>query len=340
MTTECVDIERWGKMASFASLRQNAWWDLEGAFTLDAPIPIMEFAGKAHLTDPAWNVRKVDLSEYMPEWRFRVPMFAQVRDNPYDGGIDVLATVGKQYGQFQNEELAALAQTFGTGGQYRAETMGSLAGGTKVFMVFVHPDDIVLDPNGGADHIRRYVFLALSHDGTGKVTGRKTNTRVQCRNTWNTAHAGSPADFGCKHTATIADRLAVAAQLAGYVDDYDVKFEADMKLLYSAEMTTSEFWGIVREEFPEPEIDRKGSLAKWTDKTDGIMSVWNNGTGSMPDLPFNAYRALQTFGEVNQWGRQLRNGNAQNALAAGAGFDPVTNGYRQSITDKLLAYVS
>jgi hypothetical protein len=339
MTTECVDIERWGKMASFASLRQNAWWDLEGAFTLDVPVPIMEFAGKANLTNPAWDVRKVDLAEILPDWRFRVPQYVQVRTNPYDGGIDVLATVGERYGQFQNEELAELALTFASG-QYRAETMGSLAGGTKVFMTFVHPDDIILDPNGSADRIRRYVMLALSHDGTGKVTGRKTNTRVQCRNTWNTAHAGSSADFGCKHTSTIAERLQVAARLAGYVDDYDVKFEADMKALYASDLTTSQFWAMVRAEFPEPETDRKGSLAKWTDKTDNIMSVWNNGTGSMPDLPFNAYRALQTFGEVNQWSRQLRNGNAQNALAAGAGFDPVTNAYRQGITDRLLATVS
>ena len=332
-----ANVEMFGNRAAFASLRRPAWWDLDGAYTVDKPLPILKFAAKANLL--GWDVRKENLADVLPEYRFLTPAYVNVRTNPFDGGIDVLGTVGERYFNYQNEDLAALAQTFGSG-DYRAETMGSLNGGRTVFMAFVHPDDIVIDPKGAADHIKRYVLLAVTFDGTGAVTGRKCNTRVECNNTLNMAFGESKPEISARHTRSMHDRIAAAVKLAGWADDFDAEFQAGIEKLYAADMTTSQFWNVVKDEFPEPEKDVKGNVKKWTDKTDTLVSVWNGGTGSMPNLPQNAYRALQTFTEVNQWNRQLRSDNTDNAYAAGAGFDNVTNAYRQRITDKLLATVA
>jgi phage/plasmid-like protein (TIGR03299 family) len=329
-----ANVEQWGKMASFASLRSPAWWDIDGAFTVDKPMPIMAFAGEAHLL--GWDVRKVNLADVLPsDFRFTTETHLIVRTNPYDQGTDVFGPVGRIFEPYQNEELAELAVTFGSG-DYRAETMGALGNGATVFMSFAHPDDIVLDPNGGADRIKRYVMLHMRHDGTGKVTGRKCNTRVVCKNTLNVAIGESSPDFAAKHSPNMRDRIKIATELAGYVDAYDAVFEAEAQLLYARPVTDSAFWGIVKDVFPEPDKDVKGSLAKWTSKTDTLVSTWNGATGSMGNLPKNAWRALQAFTEHNQWQRQLRSDNVDNALAAGAGFDPVTNAFRQSIHDRIL----
>jgi hypothetical protein len=85
--------------------------------------------------------------------------------------------------------------------------------------------------------------------------------------------------------------------------------------------------------FPEPEEDVRGSQKKWDDKMDTILNMWQNSTGSVENLPNNAYKGLQVLTEHNQWFRGIRkdktgNPNTENFLAAGGGFDLKTNEFR------------
>lgn len=329
-----ANVEQFGEMAAFASLRKPAWWDLEGAYTVDQPLPLKQFAEKAHLL--GWDVRKVLAADLVGDTlNFKSNIYFNVRDNPFGNGVDVLGIVRERYENFQPEEMIETAEGMSSG-QLRAETMGSLNGGGTVFMSFVHPDDIVLDPNGSNDAIRRYVSLIKSFDGTSPLTGMQHNTRVECQNTLNIAVRESKPFIKIRHTATMRDRLTAGLKIAGWTDEYDAEFEAQAQQLFAAKFTDKKFWDLVTGIFEKPENDVKGAVKKWENKTERVVSVWNDGTGSMKNLPKNGWRAFNALTEENQWNRQIRNGNVNNALEAGFGLEPRTNEFRQETLGRVL----
>lgn len=318
-------IEQYGKMAAVASLREPMWHGLGTVFT--KPVLTAKMLELSHMDK--WDMRFVDAAEMLPEARFVKPTMHVVRTNPFDKGIDVLGTVGARYKIFSNEEIFDFGDAL-TNRRRRWETAGSLNGGTTVFATMVSIDDLVLDPKGAKDVIRKYILLTSSHDGSSTMVAKKVNTRVVCANTLNVAMGEIGESFRIRHTQGMTTKIEDAKRALGFADAYDDAFEKEAKALFAVKTTDQKFWGMVKEMFPEPENDIKGSLKKWTTKTDRLVDVWDNATGSMDNLPKNKWRALQAFTESNQWDRSIRSGNVENFLAAGAGFDSQTNLFRNN----------
>lgn len=323
-------VETYKEMAAFASLRQPAWHHLGTVF--DKPVSTEEMLTLAHMKD--WNLRMEELhtDEYCDKTEYKV-----IRDNPFMDRVERLGIVGTRYKLFSNEELFDFGDVL-TNERRRWETAGSLNGGRKVFATLVSTDDLVLDPGGSADAIRKYLMLTTSHDGSGKIIAKKVDTRVVCWNTLNIAMGEQGAEFSIRHTQNLEGRIAEAKKALGFSEVYDEKFESEAKALFEAEMTLTQFESIVMDIFPEPEEDVRGSQKKWDDKMDTLLNIWQNSTGSVENLPNSAWKGLQVLTEHNQWFRGIRGGDAENFLAAGAGFDLVTNRKRTEYFERMMEF--
>ncbi len=224
-------------------------------------------------------------------------------------------------------------------GAYRYETMGAMNNGNSVFASLVHPDDIVIDPTGSADTIKRYLMLHTTHDGSGNVTAKDTNVRVVCQNTLDIAIRGKGTTYKIRHTKNMRDRLEEAKRIMGFAAEYDAAFEAEVNELFKSPVSDGKFWDIVTNIYPKPEKDVKGSVAKWTTRTDRYVEVWNGATGSMDNLPKNAWRAVNAFTEADQWKPKARSGNAENYFASASGFDSLATAGRQKVLEAVKALV-
>jgi phage/plasmid-like protein (TIGR03299 family) len=240
---------------------------------------------------------------------------------------------------FSNEELLAFGDEL-TNERRRWETAGSIDGGRTVFATLADTEDIVLDPNGSADRILKYLMLKTSHDGSGKIVAKKVNTRVECRNTLNIAMGEKGAEFSIRHTQKLDGRLAEAKLALGFAEDYDAEFEAEMQVLYAKDMTMTQFEKIVLAEFPEPDEEKKGAVTRWENKIDSILDIWSNSTGSVTGLPDNAYKGLQVMTEHNQWFRGIRDNGEENFFSAGSGFDRLTNEFRDRSFGRMMEFAT
>lgn len=316
-------IEQYEKMAAFASLRVPAWHDLGTVF--DKPVTTKEMLELAHLA--GWDIEFVDAAAMMPGYNFVKPTLHVVRKNPFTGRPDVLGTVGGRYRIYSNEEIFDFGDTL-TNGQRRWETAGSINGGTTVFATLVSYDDIVLDPNGQADTIRKYLLLVSTHDGSSTLTAKKINTRVVCQNTLNIALGERGDEFRIRHTQGMGTKVEDAKRALGFADAYDLVFEAEMQQMIETQVTKDKFVSIVSDLMPKPDDNVRGRLTKWETKVQDLVAVWEGRTGSMENLDDSAWKAFNVLTEHNQWFRQIRSGNVENFLAAGTGFDNVTNSQR------------
>lgn len=321
MTRISAEVDQFGKQAAIASLRVNPWRNL--GTTFDKPVSTSKMLDLAHLAN--WNLRFVDAAEVMPDYRFSKPVKFVVRDNPFEPGKkDVIGTVGKRYKIFPNEEILDFGDLL-TNGNRRWETAGAGNGGARIFATLAEPNDIVLDPGGSADVVKRYLMLTSTHDGSSTLLMKKVNTRIDCTNVISVAMKEIGDEFRIRHTEGMASKLEDAKLALKMAADYDEVFEAEMQKMIETEVKKDKFWEIVKTVYPEPEDNLKGRLSKWSFKTDALMTIWNGGTGSMDNLEDTAWKAFNTLTEHQQWFREVRAGKEENFWAAGAGFDNVTN---------------
>lgn len=328
-------VEVYEKQAAFASLREPAWHGLGTVF--DKPVTTTEMLNLAHLA--GWDLHFEDAADHMPGFSFNVPTLHVVRKNPFKRKQkDVLGTVGARYRIFSNEEIFDFGDNL-TGSRRRWETAGSLSGGTKIFATLVATDDLVLDPNGQKDVIKRYLMLTSSHDGSSTMIAKKVNTRVVCQNTLNIALGERGDEFRIRHTQGMDTKLEDAKAALGFADMYDAAFDAAMQAMIETQITKDKFVKLVKGIFPEPEDNTRGRLTKWESKTEDLMGLWENSTGGVANLDNTVYKAFNVLTEQAQWHRQIRSGNTENFLAAGAGFDNVANSTRDMLFKKSLALV-
>lgn len=324
---ETYITEDGNQLATFASLRQPGWHWLGTVF--DKPVKTEKMLELARLN--GWNLRFVDAEEVMPGYTFISKTLHVVRDNPFEKDKrDVLGTVGGRYRIFSNEEIFDFGDAL-TNGRRRWETAGSINGGRTVFATLVSTDDLVLDPSGQADTIKRYLMLTSSHDGSSTMIAKKVNTRVVCQNTLNVALGEKGDEFRIRHTQGMDTKLEDARLALGFADQYDEAFETEARRMIEAQMTKDQFFKMVKDVFPQPDDNTRGRLTKWETKTSDLMWLWEDGTKTVGGLEDSVWKGLQVLTEHDQWFRQVRKGNFENYLAAGAGFDNVTNARRTDL---------
>lgn len=280
-----------------------------------------------------WDVR---LEEIVTDARPVAPSYEVLRTNPDDGLVDRLAVVGQRYHEVQNEALAQMADAI-TDGDVMADAAGSYRQGRNVFMTFTLGENIVLDPNGSADEIGRYLTIQSSHDGSSGIVAVIGNMRIVCQNMLTANKAAALSMFKMRHTQNVEGRILDARTALGVAFKQNDAFEAEMQALIEAEMHENKFWNLVTNLFPKPEKDVRGSVKKWETKTDTIMGLWNGDTLSgLEDTGYKAYNALN---EHLMWYGGVRDGNVENALVRASGFDDLTNKRNLSLYKSVLLAV-
>jgi phage/plasmid-like protein (TIGR03299 family) len=311
-----VEVGANGEQA-FASFREPAWHGLGTVFFEEKST--REMLDAAYLSN--WDVR-LEAVPYPSDYNVITPSYMVLRDNPFDQGTDVLATVGERYHVLQNEDLFDFGDALLDGGRW--ETAGSIRQGRVVFGSLALERETVLDPNGVSDVVKSYLLVHTSHDGSTAVQASITPVRVVCQNTLNMALQGVKQSFKIRHTQTVGGKVMAAREALALANTYLDEFDKEAKALIAKDITKAKFDAIVQAVYPRPEADAKGAVKKWENKVDLIEEIWTSDTNNM--IATTAWGAFNAMTERLDWFRKGRGERgAENVLAAASGFDPVTN---------------
>lgn len=322
---------------AFALRGAPAWHNLANRiFTKDEEVTTATMLEEAKLAN--WNVRLSPLTNHIDEsWKDVSNASLVIRTNPFNGGTDVLATVGKRYVPVQNEELFQFADAIHDANpECRWESAGSLKKGKVVFGSVDIPRTMVLDPQGANDETKLYLIVWTSHDGSVAVQAAVTPVRVVCQNTLNIAMREAKQSFKIRHTQTVEGRIAVARETLGLALGYFDEFEAEAKAMFEQEITNAEFAKLIQTIYPKPTKDTKGALKKWENKVVLLDDLYFNSptNTNIKGTKWGAFNAITERLDYFRTGR----GNSETLMAGASGFDPVLTAEKNRIKKLVQAF--
>ena len=321
---------------AFALRGAPAWHNLANRiFTKDEEVTTSLMLDEAKLSN--WNVRLSPLTDHISEsWNDVSQASLVIRDNPFNKGVDVLATVGKRYKPVQNEELFAFADAIhDANADCRWESAGSLKKGKVVFGTVDIPRTMVLDPQGANDETKLYLIVWTSHDGSVAVQAAVTPVRVVCQNTLNLAMRNAKQSFKIRHTQTAEGKIQIARETLGLTLGYFDEFEKEAKLLFETSVTDKKFHEIIRAIYPKPEKDTKGALTKWENKVVLLDDLYFN-SPTQTNIKGTAWGVVNALTERLDYYRTAR-GKSDSLMAGASGFDPVLTAEKNKIVKQVMA---
>jgi phage/plasmid-like protein (TIGR03299 family) len=203
---------------SFMSAREPAWHRLgivkDSWFTAEEALveALLDYTvGKGQITvtfkDENGKVQVVSVDE----WE------ATCRLHPETGDPEVLGIVKKNFAIFQNRSVFNfMDEVVGNIGGAHYETAGALRGGRQLFLsVSTDSADIVLDPKGRNDKVKRYILAFNGHDGSMSLSVIDTPVRVVCANTLAMAMGNFSGRWETRHVGDIGGRAQQAKEVLG-----------------------------------------------------------------------------------------------------------------------------
>jgi phage/plasmid-like protein (TIGR03299 family) len=197
---------------------------------LEVPVVLVEEALKAGGLDWTVHTEPVYLAQKLvvPDEGGRevlgrkVPnRFAVLRDTDQA----ILGTVGQGWRPLQNRDAFAPLQAFLAGGLATVESVGSLRGGARVWMLLKIAREACTIV--GDDIVEKYLLVAQGHDGAMSVHFGITMTRVVCMNTLSAAIAparrGGAPMVRIRHSASAQDGIKAASE---FIVAADARFDA------------------------------------------------------------------------------------------------------------------
>ena len=330
-----LEIEN-GEVA-FALRGAPAWHNLANRiFSQDEEVTTQLMLDEAKLSN--WNVRLSPLTEHISEeWNDVSNSHLVLRTNPFNGGTDVLANVGKRYKVVQNEELFAFADAIHDADpSCRWESAGSLRQGKVVFGSVEIPRTMVLDPQGANDETKLYLIVWTSHDGSVAVQAAVTPVRVVCQNTLNFAMRSAKQSFKIRHTQTAEGKIQIARETLGLTLGYFDEFEKQAQELFAMEVSDKKFHEIIRAMYPKPDEDKsKQALTKWENKVTLIDDIYFN-SPTQTTIKGTAWGVVNALTERIDYFRSAR-GNGETLMAGASGFDPVVTAEKNKIVKQVMA---
>ena len=332
------NIETENGEVAFALRGAPAWHNLANRiFSQDEEVTTSLMLEEAKLAN--WNVRLSPITEHIPEsWNDVSTASLVIRDNPFNGGTDVLATVGKRYKPVQNEELFAFADAIhDANADCRWESAGSLKKGKVVFGTVDIPRTMVLDPQGANDQTKLYLIVWTSHDGSVAVQAAVTPVRVVCQNTLNLAMRNAKQSFKIRHTQSVDGRIQVARETLGLALGYFDEFEKEAQELFSQSITDAEFSKLIQTIYPKPAKDSsKVALTKWENKVVLLDDLYHNSptNTNIKGTKWGAFNALTERLDYYRSGR----GNSESLMAGASGFDPILTAEKNKIKKLVSAF--
>jgi len=326
------NLETNGNDVAFALRGKPAWHNLANRiFNQDEDVSTQMMLDEAKLSN--WNVRLSPLTDYIPDTFDDVSNSQLVlRTNPFNGGTDVLSTVGSRYHVLQNEELFDFADAIHDANpECRWESAGSLKKGRVVFGSVDIPRTMVLDPQGANDQTKLYLIVWTSHDGSVAVQAAITPVRVVCQNTLNLAMNNAKQSFKIRHTQTAEGKIQVARETLGLALGYFDDFEKEAQALFAESVNDKKFLDIVKTIYPKPAEDSsKLAQTKWDNKVVMINELYHNSptNANIKGTKWGVFNALT---ERLDYFRSSRKSNPESKWASASGFDPIITAEKNKI---------
>lgn len=134
----------------------------------------------------------------------------------------ILGVVGPKYHPLQNKQSFEWFRPFLESGECNLTTAGSLHNGRVVWvMAEINRGTVAIEKN---DHIRKFVLLSNSHDGSQAVRVGFTPVRVVCANTLGMSHRDTESRLlRIRHTSRVVQTLNMVRDT---VDMMDAEFTA------------------------------------------------------------------------------------------------------------------
>lgn len=269
-----------------------------------------------------WGVIKTPQGGFNPitnEWEEAgSDLFHTRRD---DTGT-VLGAVGKVYTPLTNREGFEFLEGLFHGHEFAASSAGSFRDGRRVFITAELPDEMIVDPNGFADHIRQFVAILNSHDGSSPVTAITTPWRIECANTERFALRDAKHKWTIRHTQTAKDKLAQASKTLGLTTQYYHAWKEEEMALVADPFHDNEIdalvdaiWG----EAPDANDASKRAVTLDTDRRDKVRDVFRMERERVGSNAYAAERAITGYVDhyANLRPRGALKGNRLGALAQG-----------------------
>jgi phage/plasmid-like protein (TIGR03299 family) len=119
----------------------------------------------------------------------------------------VLGVVGGRFTVLQNTDAFQWFESFLAAKEAALHTAGSLAGGSRVFVLAkLNRSPLVI---AAGDEVDKFILLSHGHDGSLAVRCGFTPIRVVCQNTLSMAHGSAASKLiRCKHTRDVHENLA------------------------------------------------------------------------------------------------------------------------------------
>jgi phage/plasmid-like protein (TIGR03299 family) len=203
------------EVETMASVVEVPWHGL-GRILKDAPKTVEEGL-KAGGID--WSVTRVPVTAEFKGHTLNTGHFAVIRETD----TKVLGVVGPDYHPVQNSTAFEFFNPFIEQGLCTIETVGSLKGGRRVWML-ARVNGTSADIVKG-DEVNAYFLVSNSHDGSTRVRLGFTGTRVVCMNTLTIAHGESDL-LRVSHTKNAEVALE---RIQGIVDFQKQKFSATVE---------------------------------------------------------------------------------------------------------------
>lgn len=204
--------------ASFATTFKPAWHGL--GTVLSERMTAEEALKEARLD---YEVRKIPTTYNLDGTVYPTGHFATHRMDTHQH----LGNVGKRYTVLQNEDAFKFFDPIVDRDEAIYETAGALGDGEVVFLTAKLPEHIQV---GKDDLVEMFVVLWNSHDGSAACQAIITPVRVVCNNTLNAARSQAKAKVTIRHTASMEDRLANAAQILGVTS----KLQSELSAIFGA----------------------------------------------------------------------------------------------------------
>lgn len=273
-------------------------------------------------------------------------VFASVWMNQ-DGGNDALrgVTVGKTYKHAQDAEAARWTQDL-IGERAVYESVLRLQNGAKFAVGIRLLDHMVIDPQGIADAVAKYLYVVNTHDGSGKLTTVVTPWRFECENTERFGVRDATASWGVRHTTNWNSeaRQQEARRALGLTDRYYEQWQKEEEALAQTSIEIDKFWEIVHGLDPQgtwqrPEEEKGRAATIYRNRMENLEILLGQNMTHLGRTLYAGERAVTQYLDHKQsrrtsstWGQTPLEGARRGMALLGVDDDKKTRLHRQLLT--------
>lgn len=187
-----------------------------------------------------------------------------------------LGVVGKIYTPIHNTTAFDFLDSLFGDHLMVAESAGSFRDGKRVFISAEIPGELIIDPTGVSDHIRMYLALINSHDGSTPFTAVVTPWRPVCKNTERLALKNAVTKWTVRHTKNAMNKIEEAKRTLGLATQYYDEFVAEETALLQVSFMGDDVDKLIKDiwgDAPEADANKK-SQTVYRQRRDSLHALY------------------------------------------------------------------